>query len=96
MKNPESKFKERVMKDLTKLSHCWVLKTQERARRGVPDLIICFCGLFIAIELKKDSSPATALQKYTIDEIRKAHGVSFVTYPDAWNQHFETIKSLEH
>mgnify|MGYP006391053515 CR=1 FL=1 len=49
---PETKFQNRVLKDLKKLDNLWVLKTQEKTRKGVPDLLICANGKFVAIELK--------------------------------------------
>ncbi len=31
----------------------WVFKTHDQVRVGIPDLLLCFCGHFVAIELKK-------------------------------------------
>jgi hypothetical protein len=31
----------------------WVFKTHDQVRVGIPDIILCFCGHFVAIELKK-------------------------------------------
>ena len=43
---------------------------------GVPDIICCYKGLFIAFEVKAESGKATALQDATI--IRKAGGIAEV------------------
>ena len=87
----ESKFKERVLKDLKKVPNLYVLKTQERSRRGVPDLLICHKGKFIAIELKVDGEKPTKLQDIKLKEIRLAGGLSFSTTPSQWESHLEML-----
>lgn len=89
----ETKFKEKVIKDLEALGGCWVLKTQERARRGVPDLVICLRGLFFAIELKVDGEKPTKLQQHVLGEIRNAQGFAFCTTPAQWAEHLTALKT---
>lgn len=43
---------------------------------GVPDIICCYKGLFIAFEVKTDDGKTTALQDATIKRIRKAGGIA--------------------
>ena len=45
---------------------------------GVPDIICCYKGLFIAFEVKAESGKATSLQDATIKRIRKAGGIAEV------------------
>lgn len=45
---------------------------------GVPDIICCYKGLFIAFEVKVESGKATALQDATIKRIRKTGGIAEV------------------
>lgn len=45
---------------------------------GVPDIICCHKGQFIAFEVKAESGNATALQDATIKRIRKAGGIAEV------------------
>lgn len=45
---------------------------------GVPDIICCYKGRFIALEVKAPDGKATALQDATIKRIRKAGGVAEV------------------
>lgn len=46
---------------------------------GVPDIICCYAGRMIAIEVKAHGklNALTELQKLRIDEIRRAGGVAF-------------------
>ena len=59
-------------------------------RAGVPDLLICCNGRFIAAEVKSSTGSPTDLQRKKIREIRDAGGIAFVLYPE----HFETFKKM--
>ena len=48
------------------------------SQAGVPDLIICYKGRFIAIEVKTDSNKTSSLQDINIQQIKKAGGIAFV------------------
>lgn len=48
-------------------------------RAGIPDLIGCINGRFVAIEVKQPGKKATKLQEYTLGLIKKAGGISFVS-----------------
>lgn len=89
-KKPETKFKEKVHAKLKTLKHCWYYKTQEVSRRGIPDIIMCYRGKFIAIELKVDA-PIESLQEYTIKKIRSAYGLAFVITPDSWDEFWQFL-----
>lgn len=54
----------------------WVLKVHGSPSQvaGIPDLIICWRGLFVALEVKRPGGSATPLQAHTLDEISKAGG----------------------
>ncbi len=45
---------------------------------GVPDIICCYKGRFIALEVKAPDGKPTALQEATINRIREAGGVAEV------------------
>jgi len=83
-----SKIKETYLNDV------WVYKTHDLCRIGIPDLIICFFGHFLAIELKKPhrnarrvgvhdkpdhiDSDLSPMQTYNIKLINRAGGTAFV------------------
>lgn len=95
-KQAETKFKERVIADLRTLQGTWFFKTQEVSLHGIPDLIICIWGLFIAIELKRGKKERPDnIQSYTLGQIRKkAHGVTYVAFPENWDEIFEELKNM--
>lgn len=47
---------------------------------GIPDFIVCWCGMFVAIETKAPGkrSSTTPNQKRRIAEIQQAQGVALV------------------
>jgi Holliday junction resolvase len=47
-------------------------------RAGVPDIIICHRGLFVAVECKAGKGKTTALQERELAAIRKANGIAVV------------------
>lgn len=47
-------------------------------RAGIPDIIACYNGRFVAFECKANGNKPTALQQREIDAIRTAKGLAFV------------------
>lgn len=48
--------------------------------RGVPDIILCIKGHFVAVELKVGDNTPTPLQKHWLDKIIDAKGDAYVCY----------------
>lgn len=59
---------------------------------GIPDLLVCYKGRFIGIELKAENGRPTDLQLYKIKKIRESGGVGFVLYPHDFDTFKECIK----
>lgn len=91
---PETVFKIRVAKDLSKIPNCWFFKTQERTLRGIPDFILCLNGHFIAIELKVGKNQVTVLQDFILKQVAKSNGLGFVVYPNNWGPTYATLQAL--
>lgn len=45
---------------------------------GIPDIIICYKGRFVALEVKRPKGKLTKLQEKTIKDIRAAGGKAYV------------------
>ena len=54
-------------------------------RSGIPDIIVCFIGKFIAIECKAGKGQTTALQARELSRIHKAGGIALVIREDNIN-----------
>lgn len=97
MSQLESVFQKKVVADLKKLKNGWFFKSQEVARRGIPDIIMCLWGLFIALELKRDEKEkADPLQLHTLNKIEdKAHGIAYVVNPDNWPHIYKQLQEID-
>lgn len=76
---PEGKLKEAARRYLA-ATDCWFFFPASNGfgRAGIPDIIICYRGRFIAPELKVHPNTASKYQQREIDGINAAGGRSFV------------------
>lgn len=88
---PEAKFYQRVKRDLEKLPHTYFWKTHELSRRGLPDVVACIYGRFIALELKAEKGRPSVLQLAEIDRINAAMGTARVVYPEEWDGIYQDL-----
>ena len=64
-------------------------------RSGVPDIVACVNGLFLAIETKAGTNKPTALQVREIETIRRNNGVAVVVNEENWDMVRELVKKLK-
>jgi hypothetical protein len=84
-----------VNNDLKKLPRTWAFHPSDRAKKGIPDDILCVNGSFVAFENKRSASEKlTPLQKHTLEEIKKAGGTVFEANPENWDEIFEQLMEL--
>jgi len=55
-------------------------------KAGIPDLLCCVNGRFVALELKTEKGTATVLQKYNIFQIQEAGGYARVLRPSEFER----------
>jgi len=80
---PEKKVKSRVAKILKELGvYYFFPATYGMGRSGVPDIICCVNGHFLAIECKAGKGKTTALQDRELEVIRKAGGTTLLVNED--------------
>lgn len=87
----EKIFENKIKKFLDEQG-CWYVKffANGYTRKGIPDLLCCVNGYFLAIEVKAEKGKATDLQKWNIEKIGFAGGLSFILKPSQ----FENFKAL--
>jgi Holliday junction resolvase len=80
---PEGKVKAKVRKLLDSMGvYHFMPVSNGMGVMGIPDIIGCLNGLFIAIECKAGKGKLTALQERAIASIEKAGGFTFVARED--------------
>ena len=76
---PEKKVKDKAVKILKSYGvYYFFPATHGFGRSGVPDIICCAKGKFIAIECKAGKGTTTALQERELQRIRDAGGIALV------------------
>lgn len=61
---------------------------------GVPDLLVCYKGKFLGLEVKGDGGRPSELQKYNIKKIQDAGGIGMIVYPKDWDKLIEVLESV--
>lgn len=97
MKQPETLFKEKVQRRLRQEfgGEIWFFKTSERSVRGIPDIVICYCGRLVVWELKVDS-PLETLQEHVLRRVKAAGGVARVVTPKTLPEAIRELKEMKH
>ncbi len=76
---PEGKVKAKVKKYLTEMGAYYAMPaTGGYGLSGTPDFLICYRGMFAAIECKAKGNKPTALQEAALQRIRDAGGMALV------------------
>ena len=93
---PEGKVKARLKKQLNELGVYHFSPFQAgMGRAGIPDVIGCYRGVFVAFECKAGSNKPTALQEREMQAIREAGGYAHVINEDNVNDLQEILKWIK-
>ncbi|MDU4378119.1 MAG: VRR-NUC domain-containing protein [Anaerococcus vaginalis] len=91
----EKSYENKIKKFIESVGGWWVkFHGNAFTRDGVPDLLCCVNGKFLAIEVKGDGGEPSELQLHEIEEIKKAGGVALVSYPDDFDELKKLIRRL--
>lgn len=90
-KNFENKIK-KFLKD----RGCWYVKyfANRNTRAGVPDILACVNGRFVAVEVKAENGKPTELQKWNVEQIKESGGIALVLYPADWEKFVAIIDEV--
>lgn len=75
----ESTLQTKIIKHLANKG-AYTVKVITASKAGVPDLLVCYKGLFIAIEVKAPGklSNTSKLQDYNLEQVRASGGLTLV------------------
>ena len=77
MTTPEGKIKKQIVDDLEAMGAYVFKPVQMGYGKRTVDLLVCWRGQFIGIEVKRPGKTPTPLQVETLDEVRAAGGIAF-------------------
>jgi Holliday junction resolvase len=92
---PEKKVKDKIVTVLKDEGvYYFFPATHGYGRSGVPDIIACVNGRFLAIECKAGGGKLTALQVREIEHIRRCGGVAVVANEENWDMVRPLLREL--
>lgn len=91
----EKNFENKIKRFLTD-NGIWFVKyfANRMTKTGVPDILACVNGHFVAIEVKASNGHPSELQIWNRGKIREAGGISIVLYPEQWDMFVDLIETL--
>lgn len=96
MTQPESRLQKKIQDAITKRGG-FVFKVHGSSHMmaGLPDLIACYRGLFVGVEVKMPGNKASKIQLLRHDSIKRAKGLVCVAYsvPEAMEM-FDAIDTM--
>lgn len=92
---PEKKYENKI-KTFIEEQGGWQVKffANKMTKEGIPDILACINGYFIAIEVKAQNGKPSDLQLYHCEKIREANGFAFVLYPSGFDDFKKFVKEL--
>ena len=93
---PEAKVKKQVKKILDDLgAYHFSPMMDGYGKSGVPDIIACYKGKFIAIECKAGKNTPTLLQLRNIENIKRNNGLAIVVNEDNIEALLALVKEIQ-
>ncbi len=79
VKMKEKTITNQILKYLKSLPECFAFKEHGGlyGTAGIPDIIVCYKGKFVAFEVKNENGKLSKLQEITFAKIRNAKGMAF-------------------
>ena len=77
----ESNVQSKILKYLKSID-CYTVKVVSATKAGIPDIIVCYKGIFIGIEVKtpETKNNVSELQKYNLELIKNSGGHPLVAW----------------
>lgn len=95
-KTPEKIVKDNVVATLKDAgAYYFFPATHGYGRSGVPDIVACVNGHFLAVECKAGTNKPTALQVREIENIRLAGGMAVVVNEENWELLRDLVRKLK-
>ena len=81
----EAAVKKRICKHL-RMAGAWVTMPHQRgfSQKGVPDILACYKGRFLGIEVKYNGNTTSEFQDIQLNKIEAAGGISLVLDETNW------------
>jgi Holliday junction resolvase len=93
---PEKKVKDKIVRVLKEEGvYYFFPATHGFGRSGVPDIVGCVNGYFLAIEVKAGTNKPTTLQVREIEAIRRCNGAAVVANDENWDTVRDIVRRMK-
>jgi Holliday junction resolvase len=93
-RTPEGLIKDEIKDGLTDAGAWWCCPFMNGfGRKGIPDIICCYRGQFLAIEVKVPGGEPTAWQHRELNGIRAAYGEAMVA--TSWREVYYKLLEID-
>ena len=91
----EKQFENQIKKYLTEQG-IWYVKyfANGFTKSGIPDILACCNGYFLAIEVKAENGKPSELQLYHIEKIKQSGGHAVIVKPSQFDELKQLIRGL--
>ena len=91
----QEKNYENKIKKFLKEKNIWFVKYFANAftKSGIPDILACVNGKFVAIEVKAENGKPSELQLYHKKKIEESGGKAYILYPNDFEKFKADIES---
>ncbi len=93
MNQYESQIQNKILKNLKSIG-IYAHKNIATNKKGVPDIICCVDGKYVALEVKKKGGKPSDLQIWNINKIRNSGGVAETVY--SWEDVKDILERLNY
>ena len=63
-------------------------------KSGIPDILCCINGIFVAVEVKASNGRPSELQKVNVSRINTSGGLALFLYPEGFEHFKELVKEV--
>lgn len=74
----------------------WLVKffANRMTKKGIPDILACVNGYFLAVEIKAQNGKPSELQICNCEKIRSSGGQAFILYPSGFNEFKKIVNDM--
>lgn len=75
----------------------WQVKffANRMTKSGIPDILACINGYFVAVEVKAEHGKPSELQKYNVQKINGSGGYAIILYPSQYEEFKQLVKHFK-
>lgn len=91
MPRDEARLTRKILQVFRTLPSSWFERVEQKSINGTPDILGCYRGQMVAIEVKTTRGRLSKIQEFKLAEIEKAGGLGLVLNEENFMEWFERL-----